>query len=190
LKLEYFILGLLKLKPRTGYDLKSFFDHDGRFMRPSTPLSQIYTTLKSMTSKGWLEFLEEQREGKPDLKIYSVTASGFHVLKEWLEKPYEPSFRFQDREFLGLLFFSCFIDLDQVLQHCYTELNYRKEQIAKFRPRDRTAVVDASAGVSQKEIQFLYDWLDQYGRGSIDQYVAWLEEFTHQLEIKKTESQK
>jgi DNA-binding PadR family transcriptional regulator len=182
MKLEYFILGLLRLQPRTGYEIKTFIDTEGRFMRSSTPLSQIYTTLKRMTGEGWVEFADEQREGKPDLKIYSIAPLGEKAIREWLSEPHEPSFRFQDREFLGKLFFSFLIDKPTVLTHCYTELNYRKAQIAKFRGRDRTVPVAPGTNVSRARVQRLADLLHEYGKESIDQYVAWLEGFIQRLE--------
>ena len=45
MKLEYMILGILKINPRTGYDMKKYLDTEGRFGRARAPLSQIYTTL-------------------------------------------------------------------------------------------------------------------------------------------------
>jgi PadR family transcriptional regulator, regulatory protein AphA len=182
MKLEYFILGLLKMKPRTGYEIKAFLDTEGRFTRPRTPLSQIYTTLKRMTKDGWIEFVEELREGKPDLKIYSVTPAGENTLRAWLLAPHEPSFRFQDREFLGKLVFCFLIDKPIILQHCYTELNYRKEQIAKFRGRNRTIELAPETGISRVRAQMLGDLLHEYGKEAIDQYVAWLEGFIQRFE--------
>lgn len=188
MKLEYFILGTLKLKPRTGYELKSHLDGEGRFMRPRTPLSQIYTTLKRMTEDGWLEFDEELRDGKPDLKIYRVTPDGEAALREWLMAPHEPTFRFQDREFLGKLAYSFLIDAETTLQHCRTELAYRKDHIANFRGRDRTVEVDPSSGLAQPQVQAVFNILHEYGKESIDHYVAWLERTIQQLEAQMEEN--
>jgi PadR family transcriptional regulator, regulatory protein AphA len=188
MKLEHYILGLLITRPQTGYDIKAFMDSEGRFVRPSTPLSQIYTTLKRMTQAGWIRFEEELREGKPDLKIYSTTPLGEQILREWLAAPHVPSFRFQDREFLGKLTFSFLIAPEIVLQQCRTELVYRKEQIARFRGRNRTVRVAASAGISAADVQFLADQMHEYGKGAIDQYVVWLEEFIRQLETRLKEN--
>lgn len=182
MKLEYFILGLLTLKPHTGYDIKALLDTQGRFARTSTPLSQIYTTLKRMTGDRWVDFEEEKREGKPDLKIYSITPIGEKVIHDWLSAPHKPTFFFQDREFLGKLFFSFLLDKQTVLKHCYTELNYRKIQIEKYRDRDRTLQVAPDSDVPQARAQMISDLLHEYGKGSIDHYVAWLEEFIQQLE--------
>ena len=70
MKLEYYTLGLLEIKPLTGYDIKKFLDTEGRFGRKRAPLSQIYNTLKRMLEQEWVEFEEVKREGKPDVKIY------------------------------------------------------------------------------------------------------------------------
>ena len=46
MKLEYFILGLLILRPSTGYEIKKNLDSDWRFARKRAPLSQIYNTFR------------------------------------------------------------------------------------------------------------------------------------------------
>ena len=181
MKLEYFILGLLKMKPRTGYEIKAFLDNEGRFARPETPLSQIYTTLKRMAGDKWVEFEEVLRVGKPDLKIYSPTAKGDKVLREWLSAPHKPSLIFQDREFLGKMVFSSFIDKKTVLQHCYTELTYRKEQIIKFRNRDLTLQITPAAGIPQARAQMMVNLVSEYGKESLELYIAWLEGFIQKL---------
>jgi PadR family transcriptional regulator, regulatory protein AphA len=182
MKLEYYILGLLKLKPSTGYEIKIFFDTEGRFTRPQTPLSQIYTTLKRMAADNWVEFEVETRSDKPDLKIYTITSYGNQELLDWLKQPHEPTFRFQDREFLGKLVFCFLIDKKTTLKHCYVELNYRREQIAKFRGRDRTLKTGPESGIPLARAQMLMESLHTYGAEAIDQYVAWLENFIRQLE--------
>ena len=101
MKLEYFILGLLKMKPRTGYEIKAFLDNEGRFARTETPLSQIYTTLKRMAGNRWVEFEEVLREGKPDLKIYSPTPAGEKVFRAWLSAPHKPTFNFPGSGIFG-----------------------------------------------------------------------------------------
>ena len=69
----YDILGLLTINPSTGYDIKKHLDTEGRFTRRRAPLSQIYNTLKRMHENNLVTFVEEKREGKPNLKIYSIT---------------------------------------------------------------------------------------------------------------------
>ena len=182
MKLEYFLLGILKLKPQTGYELKQVLDTEGIYLRPSTPLSQVYTTLKQMTARCWLTFNEEERQGKPDLKIYHITQAGFQALQEYLRAPYVPVVRYQDREFLGLLAFSCFIEPDIVLKNCAIELAFRRQQMATNLRRSRTIEIDPTAQVDNTQVQFLFSNLDLYGRGALGQYVAWLEMFIEQYQ--------
>lgn len=190
MKLEYYILGLLKLKPRTGYDLKKYFDTEGRFSRPRTPLSQIYNTLKRMTKKGWISFETEEQEGKPDRKIYSVTPAGNDYFMAWLQEPHKPSFRFQDRTFLGKLLFSCFLEDEVILEHLRIELAYREKNIATFRLRDRTVEVDPSTNVDVKRLQDFADLQHEYGSGAADHYVAWLKRVIEFIENKGESSER
>ena len=49
--------------------------------------------------------------------------------------------------------FSSFIDKKNVLQNCYTELTYRKEQIIKFSNRDLTLQVTPAAGIPEAALK-------------------------------------
>ena len=176
MKLEYFILGLLQLKPMTGYDLKKFLDTEGRFIRRRTPLSQIYTTLSRMADDGLLTFQTQAQDGKPDRKIYSLTPEGKSSLMDWLTAPHEPSFRFQDRYLLGKISFAHNIDQTIILQHLKTELAYRKDQIAAFRERDRKFEISPDSNVDADRAHAVWELLHDYGAGAIDHYVTWLEQ--------------
>jgi len=175
MKLEYLILGEFKLNPGTGYDFKKFLDTEGRYGRARAPLSQIYNTLKRMTKSGWLTFEEIPQEGKPNRKVYSVTAEGFEVLLEWLSAPHEPDFRFQDRIIFTKILYSCFLDDETILSHLRTDLAYRKDYIARFRHRDRTKKIDPASGVDAERLQAVYDQVHNYGSSALDLYVEHLE---------------
>ncbi|HBY06933.1 MAG TPA: PadR family transcriptional regulator [Chloroflexi bacterium] len=175
MKLEYFIIGLLKLKPLTGYDLKKFLDIEGRFIRRRTPLSQIYNTLNRMAENGLLTFENELQEGKPDRKVYTVTSKGDEYFMAWLTAPHQPSFRFQERDFLGKIMFAYYLDTPTILQQLRTELDYRKEQIAAFRPRSRALQVSPAFDGNLEHAQAIADLLHEYGASSVDHYVSWLE---------------
>ncbi len=191
MKLEYFILGLLQTRPFTGYDLKKFLDTEGRFIRRRTPLSQIYNTLSRMTDAGWLQFKVEPQEGKPDRKVYSLTAAGKTYLMDWLTATHEPSFRFQERTLMGKIAFAYHVDNAIILQHLKTELAYRKKQISQFRNRDRSFQIGPDSHINPEKVQAVADLLHDYGAGAIDHYVAWLEEaiaFFEKETPKTTES--
>lgn len=48
MRLEYLLLGVLGVRPATGYELKKFFDDHGRFLRSNTQMSQVYRALAKM----------------------------------------------------------------------------------------------------------------------------------------------
>ncbi|MGE5453823.1 MAG: PadR family transcriptional regulator [Methylocystaceae bacterium] len=85
MSLAHAILGLLTYEPRTGYDLKAFFDNSINFFWPAQ-LSQIYRDLGTLEGKGCVTYHIEPQEGRPDRKVYNITDEGRRVFSKWLEK--------------------------------------------------------------------------------------------------------
>jgi DNA-binding PadR family transcriptional regulator len=74
--LKYVILGLLKEKPRYGYDvIRSLEEKSHGFYTPSPGV--VYPTLQMLEEMGYAT--SEERDGK---KIYSITENGLKFLKE------------------------------------------------------------------------------------------------------------
>jgi DNA-binding PadR family transcriptional regulator len=100
--LDALILGLLDLRPMTGYDLKKAFDGTVAHFW-SADQSQIYRTLARLEQDGLVDVRVVPQAGKPDRREHRLTDDGRARLTEWLrsplpdEKPREP--------FLGKLFF-------------------------------------------------------------------------------------
>ena len=185
MKLEYFILGLLKLNPSTGYDIKKFLDTEGRFGRKRAPLSQIYTTLKRMLEQEWVYFEEEQREGRPDAKIYYITEKGEEVFLEYLHSPVDPPFRFRESDISYRMMFAFLLEPDVIIKHLQTELDFRRDQVAKFRPRDRTLRSEQLSNEQLVYTQEILDRLHGFGARAIDDFVQSLEEMITFFESKK-----
>ncbi len=95
------ILGLLNIRPMTGYELKQVFDTSlGNFSGAS--FGSIYPTLRKLQSQGLASVKEETREGR-HRKVYSITSSGRKVFKAALGGELRiPPFR---NELLTRLFF-------------------------------------------------------------------------------------
>ncbi len=188
MKLEHYILGLLTINPSTGYDIKKHLDTEGRFTRRRAPLSQIYNTLKRMHENNLVTFVEEKRDGKPDLKIYSLTAKGKQFLMDYLSSPLEKSFRYNESSILFRIRYAFLMDLEMVIKQIQEELDFRKKQINKFRYRDRT--VD-STNLSADElayVQAINDELHSYGASAMDLYVARLQDILTFFENRKEEA--
>lgn len=183
MKLEHLILGLLCLKPYTGYDIKKFFDTEGRFIREPVHFSQLYRTLKSMQEQGWVTFVGEERDGRPDVKTYSITLTGQANFLKWLYSPLIPSFRFEEGELFARLGFSVMLDKKTLLHFLRVELEFRQHQIAEYRNRNRHSEVSKfNKKIDTARYIFLADLQHEYGAGAADYYVGWLKEAISRIE--------
>jgi len=89
MSIEYAILGLLSLRPLTGYDIKKMFE-GSTVLYWSGNNNQIYTTLIKLHEKELISREIEIQEDRPPRKIYSITARGTAELKSWLLSEPEP----------------------------------------------------------------------------------------------------
>ena len=86
---EYVILGILRNKSRTGYDInKVVKTRLGPFW--DINYSQIYPTLRELEKGGSITKRVEINERGQNRKVYSITTEGKNKLKEWLLKPAKP----------------------------------------------------------------------------------------------------
>lgn len=102
MELQHALLGLLTIRPMSGYDLKKAFtttvDH---FWHADQ--SQIYRTLGRLADAGLVTATVHQQDGKPDRKEHTLTDAGRAELSRWLTGPLEAD---QPKEpFLARLFF-------------------------------------------------------------------------------------
>jgi DNA-binding PadR family transcriptional regulator len=175
LKLEYYILGLLTISPKTGYDIKKYLDTEGRFERARAPLSQIYNTLKRMYETDLVDYEEERREGKPDLKIYSITPPGRQALVDFLRSPHEKAFRYSESTTLFRIRYAFLVEPDVIINHIQEELDFRKKQIKQFRHRDRTIESSLLSADERLYAQAVSDEGHRYGAARMDLYVDHLQ---------------
>lgn len=181
MKLEHLLLGLLGEMPRTGYEIKKFLDTHGRFLRSNTTMSQVYRSLASMTERGWTAYAIDERPGAQDAKIYRVTAEGMTVFRDWLEGPYSPPSRFQDPEFGARLGFAGYLTPEKLIALVDIELNARRDQVAKYRFRDRSIADGTSAEFDRALAASVSERLHQHGTQQIDLHIAQLEELRREL---------
>lgn len=99
--LDALILGLLDLKPMTGYDLKKTFDGTVAHFW-SADQAQIYRTLARLERDGLVAVRVIPQPGKPDRREHRLTDEGRASLAAWLRSPLPEE---KPRElFLGRLF--------------------------------------------------------------------------------------
>jgi DNA-binding PadR family transcriptional regulator len=125
--LRFIILGLLGARPMSGYDIKRAFDRSlATYWNAGN--SQIYTTLKALAGQGLVSSEVIQQEGRPNRRVYSLTASGQAQLDAWLAEPVPP--RFTKDEFLTKLFFCGQTADDAALAHLEMHLDALRAQLA------------------------------------------------------------
>lgn len=80
------ILGLLAIKPMTGYDLSRSYRRALQQIWYA-PLGQVYPTLRQMQRAGLLKVAIKVQSHRPNRKVYSLTADGRRQLSLWLAQP-------------------------------------------------------------------------------------------------------
>ncbi|WP_413099856.1 PadR family transcriptional regulator [Streptomyces sp. Inha503] len=175
MKLESILLGVLARHPSTGYDLKKYLDTHGRFLRSNTQMSQVYRSLGKMESSGWVTHTVQQRAGATDAKTYRITDEGMTVFLDWLTGPYIPPTRFEDPDFGVRITFAGFMTREQLLRLIDTELTARREQVARYRFRDRRQAVDTRAPFDEDLATLVGEWAHEAGTQAIDAHIERLE---------------
>lgn len=84
--LQEAILGLLAIRPMSGYDVARSYTRALQQIWYA-PQGQVYPTLRRMHAQGLLDVSVEVQEDRPNRKVYSLTTSGRLQLVEWLSHP-------------------------------------------------------------------------------------------------------
>ena len=79
---SYAILGLLSLRPWTGYDLTRQATRSLRFAWPKSE-RLLYSEPKKLVELGWATTHQETVDGR-SRNVYEITSDGGHALKTWM----------------------------------------------------------------------------------------------------------
>lgn len=132
MSLPYIILGMLRKKPKSGYDLKKELNNVIHYFWEAD-ISRIYRSLGDMQKKGWVEFTTVIQEDSPNKKVYSLTREGRRELQEWLAEPGKPTSL--HNPFLAQLHFSDAIPVEAQLQVMEARLATLKEEVKELERR-------------------------------------------------------
>jgi PadR family transcriptional regulator AphA len=91
------ILGMLRIKPMSGYEIKQAVDQSTRFFWAAS-YGQIYPELRRLSREELIEG-EQAARGARRRTVYTLTRKGEEALDAWLEEPPEPP----ELRFEGLL---------------------------------------------------------------------------------------
>lgn len=135
MSLKHAILAVLAHSDRTGYELTRKIEGSVAYFWPATH-QQIYQELKKLAQQDLVRFREKEQKGKPDKKIYSLTAQGKKELKSWIALPIEPS---PSKDGLLIkLFASHIADPDVLVAELSRHRELRTERLRVFREIERS----------------------------------------------------
>lgn len=111
----YVVLGILSIKPLSGYDIKAWIEGGVGFFW-NINYNQIYPALKSFLKDGLATCTVDKRESRPERKVYSLTAKGLETLRQWLVEPIDFNSS-NGNELLLKLFFGAQIPVEDNIAH-------------------------------------------------------------------------
>jgi DNA-binding PadR family transcriptional regulator len=174
-RLDVIVLGLLRARPRTGYDIRKWLDVQGRVVGYNPPTSQIYRQLARLAERGWAHSVPDPRSSGPDAKLYVITDEGRQAFDEWVTSPYEPVERPMDPDFHVRMQFSQHLGPAAILELVRTELRYRRAQHEHPLPYDSTLVPEDAGPEEHAWAQDMFLMLTQRGRFAVSSFITWLE---------------
>jgi DNA-binding PadR family transcriptional regulator len=95
------VLGLIALKPRSGYDVKRIIDRSIRHFWAAS-YGQIYPELRRLEESAWIEGDDAPRGGR-SRRVYRIMPEGRRALQGWLHG-HETRVELRDESLLRLFF--------------------------------------------------------------------------------------
>ena len=176
MSLKHAILGLLSVRPMSGYDLKKVIDESvGHFW--TADQSQIYRTLSGLVDDGLADRQTIVQEDRPNLHLHSATNDGLSELDRWLASPLQiqPS-----REpFLARLFFADRMATTKIRELLDSRRQEIADQLAALRAI--TVPVEPTTIAETLRLATLANGI-RHAQAELD----WLAETAHQLDQAAT----
>jgi PadR family transcriptional regulator AphA len=179
MSLKYALVGFLNLAPMTGYEIKKNLDRSTSHFW-SAGLNQIYPTLGGLEAEGWITSMIEPQDGRPDRKVYRLTATGRHELLDWLAEPPEALARSRNAGLLKL-FFAGYLEKDQVLRQLHAQLELHRRQLAGYEVT-RGIIREKAGQASLERPAVFWELVRELGEEHERTWVSWLEKAIHTVE--------
>ena len=162
------ILGLLSLRPLSGYDLKKLFgDLNGYYWSGNN--NQIYKSLLQLHQDGLVSQEVQYQASLPARKIYTLTEKGRAALRQWLlSSPELPEFR---SAFLVQLTWADLLtasELDALLA------NYEDEVRAMLLMQQEKARREAGPSARTEREAFLWKMVSQHVIATYQNEMDWV----------------
>lgn len=162
----YVILGLLGLRPMSGYEIKAFVDKTVRFFWAAS-YGQIYPELRRLAGAGLISG-ESKPSGGRRRTVYSLTAAGRKELRAWLTV--EPDVVEMRDEGLLKLFFADAADPSAAIDILEAKRRHHLDMVESLREIEPHAAaaperfphIVATYGIECN--QWMADWCERVAR--------------------------
>lgn len=146
MSIKHAILGILKQKPSTGYEIKKIIQ-ESSVLYWSGSNNQIYRTLIKMKKEELVADELVHQEDSPSKKIYSITEKGLSELKEWVKSsPELPEFK---KGFLIQLLWSSLLNKEELNNLLSEYENKIQEQLLMEQEKIRRALPRANVDTGE-----------------------------------------
>jgi PadR family transcriptional regulator, regulatory protein AphA len=180
---QYAILGLLSEEPSSGYDIRKKVERElSHFWNES--YGQIYPILKKLAAEKLASSRRRKQKGRPDRQVYTITAKGRSVLKEWLREP--ASLQVQRNETLLKLFFSSIATAAR-----------RRRLVEAYREEQSSAIRECTEMKAHLEEEYpdhphLPLWLMtvEHGRTEARARLRWCDSVLQELDTRKKKTRR
>jgi len=141
--LDHAILGFLDRGPQTGYDLKRrCFDAEVGHIWTADQ-SQVYRSLERLAAQGRVKPRLVRQSGRPDRRVFAITARGRAALAEWLREPGPPG-PIRDPVLLHLALAADLAD-DEIAEELSRARAAHERRLASLRAASAASATDVSA---------------------------------------------
>ena len=179
--LKFALLGFLNYTSMTGYELEGWINAStGNFWHAE--LSQIYKTLKQLEKSGEVTSHIEPQAGRPDRRVYTITAAGKTNLEAWLETPITEEVDKKDPLLLKL-FFAAPTDRASIITQLRIQLRLHKQKLEHYREQTPNEIM-RFAGDHPELLSNapLWEATRRHGELYEEMYIRWIEETLQQFE--------
>ncbi|MDD2370812.1 MAG: PadR family transcriptional regulator [Firmicutes bacterium] len=176
---NFTILGVLKWKPMTGYDLKKIIQKT-TFMYWSGNNNQIYKGLLALQNQGLVTNEVKHQDGAPSKKIYTITASGIEEFNKWImESPKEPP-EFK-KEFLIQMALSGDLKVDNVMAILSQYEESVSMKLLMEKEMQRRQGLDKRRN---KQEEYLWSMISENIINTYENELLWIEKVKAGMEVK------
>jgi DNA-binding PadR family transcriptional regulator len=168
--LAHAILATLLDCPRSGYDIRKRFEGSVGFFWQAN-FQQIYRELAKLEEQGLVQSEAIAQQGRPDKKVFAVTADGEGFLQAWMKTPCEMA-PIRD-ELMVKMFAGFLVSKAEILAELQEHRSLHQERLAIYQQIQRNAYTNTE-NLSEKE---LFRYLTLCGGIQYEQgWLNWCEE--------------